>query len=393
MYDVIVVGARCAGASTALLLARQGHKVLLIERAKFPKDTLSTLYIHQPGVARLAAWGVLDDIASTGCPPVDTVEYRVGDVRLTGSSRPVDGQRAAYAPRRYLLDRILVDAAVAAGVEFHDETTAGDLLFRDGRVVGLKCRTSGSVWTDRHARLVVGADGMRSRVADQVQAEVLDSTGPKTCAYYTYWDLPGPRMALHEAPGRWVGAVSTNDGATLVGCYFPQSDFRQMKGNATEAYLGCFREHAPELYEQVAGKGPIDRLYGTGDQQNFIRRAAGPGWALVGDAAHHKDSITARGITDAFLQAQLLADTLPGEAGNTQDLDTALRRYATAHYDLVVEGYHSTLFVADLTVTPERLAMLRAVAESAEMTGLYFSMLSGACGSDEFFSDEFVASL
>ncbi|MDG5807989.1 NAD(P)/FAD-dependent oxidoreductase [Streptomyces ossamyceticus] len=393
MYDVIVVGARCAGASTALLLARQGHRVLLIERARFPKDTLSTLYIHQPGVARLAAWGVLDDVASTGCPPVDTVTYRVGDVRLTGSSRPVEGQRASYAPRRHLLDQILVDAAVAAGVEFRDETTAGDLLFDDGRVVGLRCRTAGSAWTDERARLVVGADGMRSQVANQVEAQVLESAEPRTCAYYTYWDLPGPRMALHEAPGRWVGAVSTNDGATLVGCYFPQSDFQRIRGTALDAYLGCFREHAPELYEQVAADGPVDRLYGTGDQRNFIRRASGPGWALVGDAAHHKDSITARGITDAFLQAQLLADTLPGGLGSDEELDTVLSQYAAAHYALVVEGYHSTLFVAELTVADERLAMLRAVAESQEMTELYFSMLSGACGSDEFFSDEFMASL
>ncbi|WP_055524423.1 NAD(P)/FAD-dependent oxidoreductase [Streptomyces graminilatus] len=393
MYDVIVVGARCAGASTALLLARQGHRVLLIERARFPKDTLSTLYIHQPGVARLASWGVLERIASTGCPPVDSVTYTVGDVRLTGSSRPVDGQGAAYAPRRYLLDRILVDAAVEAGVEFRDETTAGDLLFEDGRVVGLRCRTAGSVWRDERAGLVVGADGMRSQVANQVKATVLDSAAPRTCAYYTYWDLPGARMSLHEAPGRWVGAVSTNDDATLVGCYFPQEDFQRIRGHALDAYLDCFREHAPELYEELAGSTPVDRLYGTGDQQNFVRRAAGPGWALVGDAAHHKDSITARGITDAFLQAQLLADTLADEPKRGAELDESLRRYAAAHYDLVVEGYHSTLFVAELTVKEERLAMLRAVAKSEEMTGLYFSMLSGACDSDEFFSDEFMASL
>lgn len=393
VYDAIVVGARCAGAATALLLARQGRRVLLLERAKFPKDTLSTLYIHQPGVARLAAWGLLDRIAATGCPPVDSVSYSVGGLRLTGSSRPVDGQGSAYAPRRYLLDQILVDAAVAAGAEFRDETSAGELLFEDGRVAGVRCRTAGATWQDERAALVVGADGMRSQTAAQVKAVVLSEAGPRTCAYYTYWDLPGARMSLHEAPGRWVGAVSTNDGATLVGCYFPQTEFQRIKGNALEAYLGCFRDNAPDLYEQVADAGPVDRLYGTGDQQNFIRRAAGPGWALVGDAAHHKDSITARGITDAFLQAQLLVDSLAGTPWRAPTLDESLRRYAAAHHDLVVDGFHSTLFVAELTVKQERLDMLCRVAESEEMTALYFSMLSGACSADDFFSDEFVASL
>lgn len=390
MHDVIVVGARCAGASTALLLAREGYRVLLLDRVTFPKDTLSTLYIHQPGVARLAAWGVLEDVVATGCPPVRSVSYTVGDVRLAGSSRPVDGCRAAYAPRRYLLDRILVEAAVAAGAEFRDGTAVGDLLVEDGRVVGVRCKTTGSRWTSERAALVVGADGMRSGVAAQVQADVRACAEPKTCAYYTYWDLPGTRMELHEAPGRWVGAVSTNDGATLVGCYFPQSEFRRVRGNALDAYLTCFREHAPDLYGEVAGASPVDRLYGTGDQQNFIRRAAGPGWALVGDAAHTKDSITARGITDAFLQAQLLADTL---SNGGVDEDEALRRYAEAHHALVVDGYHSTLLVAELTVTEDRLAMLRLTAKSKQMTELYFSVLSGACDVDDFFNEGFVASL
>ncbi|MBZ9644584.1 hypothetical protein [Streptomyces sp. PSKA30] len=189
-----------------------------------------------------------------------------------------------------------------------------------------------------------------------------------------------------------MGALPTGDGATLVGCYFPQSDFQRIKGDAFDAYLASFRELAPDLHARVAEAGPVDRLYGTGDQQNFIRRAAGPGWALVGDAAHHKDSITARGITEAYLQAQLLADTLADGVPRGAALDEALERYAKAHHDLVVDVYNSTLFVADLEVKDERLAMLRAVADSSEMTELYFSMLSGACSADEFFNEEFLAS-
>src|ERR1700730_1772206 len=124
MYDAIVVGARCAGAPVAMLLARAGHRVLLVDRAHFPSDTLSTHYIHQPGIARLARWGVLDAARATGCPAVEPTVYQVQDVRLDGGSVRHEGQRAAYAPRRHLLDKILIDAAVAAGAEFREGCSA-----------------------------------------------------------------------------------------------------------------------------------------------------------------------------------------------------------------------------------------------------------------------------
>lgn len=140
MYDAIVVGARCAGSATAMLLARAGRRVLLVDRVAFPRDTMSTLYIQQRGVAHLRRWGLLERVAEL-CPPLDRVSYQIGDVRLEGCSRPVDGAAAAYAPRRYSLDALLAEAAVAAGAEFRDDCTAEDLL-RDGDVVtGVRLRT------------------------------------------------------------------------------------------------------------------------------------------------------------------------------------------------------------------------------------------------------------
>ncbi|MFD4322647.1 FAD-dependent oxidoreductase, partial [Streptomyces sp. NPDC058548] len=117
MLDVIVVGARVAGSATALQLARAGHRVLVLDRATFPSDTLSTHLIHQPGVAALARWGLLDELKATGCPPLERVGYEVAGIRLGGCGRGVDGQRAAYAPRRHILDPLLAEAAAKAGAE------------------------------------------------------------------------------------------------------------------------------------------------------------------------------------------------------------------------------------------------------------------------------------
>ena len=394
MYDVIVVGARVAGASTALLLARAGYRVLVLERSVFPRDTLSTLYIHQPGVALLARWGVLDTVAASGCPRLDRVSYEVADVRLEGCSRPVDGRREAYAPRRMVLDMILVEAAVAAGAEFRDGCAVEDLLFDDdGGVSGVRCRGSGSVTTEERALLVVGADGMRSLVADRVRAATLLRDPQLTCAYYTYWEGVSEHFELFEAPGRWVGAIPTHDGATLIGAYLPQSEFARVRADALPAYLQAVRSTAPALGERLSGLRPLEKLYGTGDQRNFFRQASGPGWALVGDSAHHKDSITARGITDAFRQAQSLADALGRQLHAPARRTAALEQYAAGQKELFIDDYHSTLTVAALELHEDRLAMLRAIATSADLRERYFSSVAGVCAVEELYTPELLGML
>ncbi|WP_377270022.1 NAD(P)/FAD-dependent oxidoreductase [Peterkaempfera sp. SMS 1(5)a] len=394
MYDVIVVGARVAGASTALVLAQAGYRVLLVDRARFPSDTLSTHYIHQPGIARLARWGVLDAVKATGCPALSRTVYQVEDVRLDGGAEEFEGQSAAYAPRRQLLDKILIDAAVAAGAEFRDACSASGPVWDGDRVVGVHCRSPQGTPVQERARLVVGADGMRSTFAKGVGAEYTVQDPLQSCIYYTYWQGLRTDFELYERPGRWIGAVPTNDGATMIAGYYPQQDFDRVRGDALHFYLENIRTTSPDLWERIAQGGErVERLRGTGDQQNFFRRASGPGWALVGDAAHHKDSITARGISDAFLQADLLAECVGDGLQDPARLDGALRRYAELHEDELFEGYRNTLFVSRLEVTPERLAMLRAVSESPELTGRYFASAAGALSVEDFYDDELHARL
>ena len=376
MYDAIVVGARCAGAATALLLARAGRRVLMVDRAAFPRDTLSTLYIQQRGVAYLHRWGLLDQVAAL-CPALDRVSYQIGDVRLEGSSRPVDGMAAAYAPRRHSLDAVLAEAAVAAGAEFRDGCTVEDLLREGDRVTGVRLRTPRGR-AEEHARLVIGADGMRSTVAERAGAAMLVQDQPKTCVYYAFWPGAADHFELYETTGQWVGAVPTNDGETLVQAYFPQTEFPRVRADAMGAYLENVRSVAPDLYERMLAGGVAGRIYGTGDQRNFFRAAAGPGWALVGDAGHHRDSITARGITHAFLQAQLLADGIAGVLDEEPRLAAALDAYAGARYDALIDDYHHTLSTARLSVPEHRVRLMREVAADPARTEDFFSAMGGA---------------
>ena len=141
-YDVIVVGARCAGAPTAMLLARGGYRTLLVDKATFPSDTVSTHLIHPPGVAALHRWGLLDRLTATGCPSIHTYTFDFGDVTLAGSPA-FDGAPVAYGPRRTVLDKLLVEAASEAGAEVSEGFSVDNVLREDGRVVGIHGRDRG----------------------------------------------------------------------------------------------------------------------------------------------------------------------------------------------------------------------------------------------------------
>ncbi|HST04328.1 MAG TPA: FAD-dependent monooxygenase [Chloroflexia bacterium] len=170
MYDVIVIGARCAGSPTAMLLARRGYRVLLLDKAGFPSDTLSTHFVQQPGIARLKRWGLLDKVIASNCPPIHALRFDVGPFALTGASPAYDGVADAYAPRRRVLDNILVEAAAQAGAELREHFTVSELLMDGDRVTGIRGHAADGVAVTERARIVIGADGMRSLVARSVQA-------------------------------------------------------------------------------------------------------------------------------------------------------------------------------------------------------------------------------
>lgn len=392
MYDVIVIGARCAGSPTAMLFARQGYRVLLLEKARFPQDTLSSHYIHQQGVALLQRWGLLDRLRDAGCRPITHQSYEAPGVRIDGFSLPIDGLRTTYAPRRYVLDPILADGAVAAGVEFRQSCAVNDLLFEGDRVVGVRYTTPGGAEATDRARLVVGADGMRSLVARKAGARNVIEHPRMTCTYYSYWAGVPAHFELYERPGRWIGVIPTNDDLTLLMAYFPQEDFSGVRKAVEPAYLDAFRTTAPEVYERMSAGRRVEQLYGTGHQENYFRKAFGPGWVLVGDAVNHKDSITARGITEAFVQAQTLTENIGERLHDDAALEAALTRYEDELGDEALNHYQGALNVAELK--PEgRVEMLRKLVGHQQLIDRYFSTLSGACSIDDFYNDELLTLL
>ncbi|MFE2457242.1 NAD(P)/FAD-dependent oxidoreductase [Streptomyces sp. NPDC059402] len=382
-YDVVVVGARCGGAPAARLLAGQGLRVLLLDRGARGSDKLSTLYVHQPGVAFLRAWGVLDEVRATGAPPITGLTYRVRDVVLHAPGPSVGGGNEAYAPRRGDLDAILCRAAEAAGVDVVHEASVTELVHERARPAGVRYRKAGR-WHEARADLVVGADGLRSTVAGLVPAESYAVHPKLSCCVYGYWTGLDAGFEQHQGDGLWVGVIPTA-GAHVVACYFRQSEFARVRIDVEGAHERCLRAAAPSVAERLAGAERVGRLIGMGDQQNYFRTASGPGWALVGDAGHHKDSLTARGITDAFVQADLLARAV-AEAGSLRParLDAHLAAYARERDRRMMPFYRSTLAVARLDVEAERLAELRHIAASPELCARYGAAVAGALTPEEY---------
>jgi flavin-dependent dehydrogenase len=255
------------------------------------------------------------------------------------------------------------------------------------RVVGV--RLGGAV---ERARLVVGADGMRSAVAGFLDAPTTVENDRLTCAYYTFWEGRATDFELYEGPDGWAGAVPTN-GAVLISAYFPHARFEEVRTNAETAYLDCLRTNAPPLYAQIQGARRAGRLTGTGDQRNFFRQAYGPGWVLVGDAGHHKDSISARGIGEAFLQADLLAGLVGDGLADEARLDRALKAYAEERDARLLDGYKATLVIAQPQARDRRRALLRAVGSDPGLTQRYFDTVAGVRPVAELYTPDLLALL
>ncbi|BBH68071.1 FAD-dependent oxidoreductase [Actinoplanes sp. OR16] len=380
-YDVIVVGARCAGAPLAMLLARQGHRTLLVDRATFPSDTVSTHVIHPPGAAALKRWGLLDRIAATGCPPVGRYSFDFGPISLAGAPGTPESPYA-YAPRRTLLDKILLDAAAEAGAEVREDFSVEEVLFENDRVVGIR---SGS--TVERARFVVGADGRNSVVAKAVDAELYQDQGPLTVGYYGYWsNLPTDTFEAYSRPGRGWAVCPTNDDLTLVIGGWPYAELAEHR-NDIEGELHRTFALSPAFADRIAGAKLESKLAGT-SVPNYFRVPAGPGWALVGDAGYNRDYITAQGITDAFLDAENLAEAL------TTGTDEALRGYQEKRDARAMPVYQMTLGIASLQPPDEQMIQLvSAIIGDQEKMDAFARLNSGVTSPAEFFDPANLAKL
>lgn len=309
-YDVVIVGARCAGAATAMLLARQGLRVLAIDRGAHGSDTLSTHALLRPALLQLHRWGLLERLEATDVPAVRSTTFHYGDEEVRVEIEPRNGVDALCAPRRTVLDSLLVDAAIEAGAEVRHGVRMRQLLrSTEGRVCGITVEEGQGRAVDIHADLVIGADGVKSMVAQQAEASDRHLASFATSVVYGYWsglDIEGG-YHFHYRPGVSIGRIPTHDGLT---CVFvsttPQRFHSEVRGNMEGAFRRLAAECAPHWVEKLDAASRATRLRGFPGHVGFLRQSFGPGWALVGDAAYFKDPITAHGITDALRDAEIV---------------------------------------------------------------------------------------
>ena len=390
-YDVIVVGARCAGSPTGMLLARKGYRVLVVDRARFPSDTISTFLIHPLGVAALERWGLLDRIVATGCPPIDKYTFDFGPFSITGSPA-IPGSPVSYAPRRTVLDKILVDAAAEAGAEIREGFSVEDLTFDpDGRVTGITGRNlEGRRFTET-ASVVIGADGRHSLVAAKAGATQYNDRPELLAGYYSLFsDLPVDGFITHDRPDRGFAAWPTNDGLTLVIGGWPYAEFERNRKDVEGNWMAMF-DLAPEFGERIRAARREERIVGTA-VANYFRRPYGAGWALVGDAGYNKDFITAQGIQDAFRDAELCAGSLDRALSGATPFEEAMAEYQTERDNRVLPMYDFTCQLATLEPPPpEMQRLLGAVHGNRDAMDQFVRVAAGVTSPAEFFSPGNVA--
>ncbi len=397
MYDAIVVGARCAGSPTAMLLARKGYRVLLVDRATFPSDTISTHGITHRGLLRVKNWGLYARLAATNCPEASKRTVDIGDFPLTGTLAKADGVAGALCPRRTILDKILVDAAVEAGAELRQGSSVRELVFgEDGRVAGIKSAVKGGRLHTEKAHIVVGADGKHSFVARAVDAPSYKEIPSLMCWYYASWtDLQhNPHgFGSYVRNNRIALAIPTNDGLTCLLVGWPHAEFSRVRADLENEYRRAVHTVSPLLAEYLRNSTRVEPYHGMADLPNFFRKSHGPGWALAGDAGYHKDPVAAHGIADAFRDADLLAEAIDAGLSGTMPLDDALHEYEQQRNKDAFPRYEQNCRAASFHPPADEELRLRAALRGAEQADIdaYLSARSGTIPKEQFFNAENLA--
>ena len=304
-FDAVIVGARCAGAATAMLMARAGLRVLIVDRTHPSRDTLSTHALMRAGVVQLSRWGLLQRVVAAGTPPVTATTFHYGDRTET-----LQLTEPLYAPRRTVLDTALLSAAREAGAQARFGVGVTELCRdRTGRVTGVLARVRGGDAVTFRAPLTIGADGLRSTVARQAGAPTVRRGTAASALIYGYWPSPSAwQYDWFYRPGVSAGIIPTNDGQVCIWAGLPGQRFADERGRGglADLFARLLAEAAPEAAALVARAAPIGALRGFPGMPGYLRRATGPGWALVGDAGYFKDPLTAHGISDALRDAEFL---------------------------------------------------------------------------------------
>lgn len=367
MYDAIVVGARCAGAPTAMLLARRGHRVLLVDRATFPSEIPHGHFIWRHGRRYLRDWGLLDRLAADRCPPATSMIVDYGDFPLAARDLWADGLPVGWGPRRAALDHALVEAAVAAGAELREGFAVEEFVADDGRIAGIRGRDRrGGAMVAERATVTVGADGRHSRLARAVAAPEYEAAPTAACWYFSYWSGAAViGLEVYARPDCVILAFPTNDGLCGIFIGWAIGRLPVVRADIERAFIAAV-DTAPDLAERLRAGRREERFYGATDLPNFFRTPYGPGWALVGDAGYHKDPYMALGVADAFRDADLLATALDEGLRGCRPLDAALADYERRRNEASANDYRANLERAHFAPLPPDLLRLRAAVRGDE---------------------------
>jgi flavin-dependent dehydrogenase len=395
-YDAIVIGARCAGSPTAMLLAGKGHRVLLVDKAAFPSDTMSTHLVHPPGVAALERWGLLEELEATGCPPVEHYSFDFGPVSVAGSPQPIDGVARAYGPRRTILDKILVDAAAKAGAEVREEFTVEEVVMEDGGVTGIRGHSKGGETVTESAKVVIGADGKHSLLAKTVSPKSYNERPSQLAMYYAYWsDLPvsGFETTIRAENRRGWAALPTHEGLTCMPFGWPVEEFKANRGDIEGNFMKAL-DLAPEFAERVRGATRESKFIGSAELPGYFRKPFGSGWVLVGDAGYHKNPITAMGINDAFRDAELVASALDDSFAERRSFDEGMGEYQQRRDEAAMPVYEFTCEFASMEPPPpEMQQLIGAMQGNQEAQDAFISVQAATLPAPEFFAPDNVGKI
>jgi 2-polyprenyl-6-methoxyphenol hydroxylase-like FAD-dependent oxidoreductase len=390
--DVVVVGARCAGAAVARCLARLGHRVVVVDRSTFPSDMpLSTLLIWHAGVDILHAWGLLEPLRRAGTPLLTELSLDLGELVLRGTP-PGAVVNAAIAPRRIVLDQVLLDAAVAAGADVRQGVSFEDVVKdADGRVTGIRCRQADGSTLTVSARCVVGADGRTSDVARAVGSTAYHEFPVEKCStnvYALYSGVSAQGAEFYSRPARMAYAWETNDRQLMTGLILPGHEERPSRAALEDMVFEELGAMAPGLATRLRqGRREVDWRRVSIPTQ--CRKPSGAGWALVGDAGLTFDPITAAGMTNAFRDADCLAGALHSALAGERSVDDALADYATRRDASAVRWHLFAQQMAELAPpTDDIVRLFTALAGNQPQTDRYFGLFGQTVLPADFFGPE-----
>jgi flavin-dependent dehydrogenase len=377
-YDVVIVGARAAGAATARLLAQSGLDVLVLDRLQLPADTVSTHALMLPAVVQLRRWGLLDAVAATGATAIEAVDMKVEDTAFTAPVKRIGGVERLFAPRRIVLDALVLDAARAAGAEVRTGVTVtGVRRAGVGRVCGVEGTTADGVRIGVNARWVVGADGVRSTMAGLFDARLDAYAAPTNSCHYAYWSgLTGNRYRFSFAPGMGAGAIPTDAGLTCVFVINPAVEWGEFRRQIDDAFRRRLETSDPALAALVAQGRRETGYRAMRGLPGYVRTPVGPGWLLVGDAGYHRDPVSAHGITDAFRDAEFAARAIVDAAGDPRAERSAMQEYHRRRDDFALPSFAAVTQAASYNwSSAELLDLLAVMGDENEREARYLADL------------------